>query len=88
MAEKFVVLTRVGEDIWQNVWTDVDRHNNIRPTMFDTKHDAEAELKNHLETNDIAFVDGNVVEAAHAEDYRVVSVDDTTYLDEWKLLII
>lgn len=88
MAEKFVVLTRIGEDMWQNVWTDVDKDNNMRPTMFDTKQEAEDELKDHLEIYDMAFVDGYVVEAAQAENYRVVSVDDTTHLVEWKSMAL
>ena len=55
---------------WENVWT--DEHGN--PTVYNTKEEAEAELKDFILDTVVDFEEGNLEEPYDIEQYRITEV--------------
>jgi hypothetical protein len=55
---------------WENVWT--DEHGN--PTVYNTKEEAEAELKDFILDTVWDFEQGNLEEPYDIEQYRITEV--------------
>ena len=59
---------------WENCWTEGNTAEDIKPWVFDTKEDAQAELDEFLADVFRAVEVGDMAEAYDLADYRIVEV--------------
>jgi hypothetical protein len=73
MASKYIVETEFLYG-WRNVWT--DEHGNS--TVYNTRAEAEAALKDFIQETELDFEQGNLEEPYNIDDYRIVEFLQST----------
>ncbi len=69
---KYAVETWTLCDGWINTWSD----DNGNPVVFDTKEEAEQELKDFLFDQHEAVLQCDMIDDYSEEDFRVVPVEE------------
>ena len=59
---------------WTNTWSYEDDEGNTIKTQYDTKEDAEHELKYFFKQMQTEVDDGNMEDVPDQEDFRIVEV--------------
>lgn len=61
-------------DGWLNTWTSVDDNGEAYKTRFDTRSDAELELKSFINDMTRAVADGYMEDVPSIDSYKIVEV--------------
>lgn len=72
---RYEVQTETLCDGWVNCWMTYDEHNNMIPTIYDTREEAEAELAEYIEEMNFAVECGDVIDF-DPETLRIAEVYD------------
>lgn len=68
---------------WTNCWTTYDEYGNGHPTRFQTKQEAQADLREFLADTMEAFQKGHLDSPEQYDQYRISAV----YVQEQKSLL-